>query len=53
MNGVFFTRLKAKKLFRFNKEVPTAVASIPIAFETVIVVMNCLSLVDSFKTKWC
>ena len=41
MNGVFFTRLKAKKLFRFNKEVPTAVASIPIAFETVIVVMNC------------
>ena len=37
----------------FNEEVPTEVASIPIVFEAAIVVMNCLFLVDSFKTRWC
>ena len=41
------------ELMRFNKEVLTEVAAIPIAFEAAIVVINSLSLIDSFKMRWC
>ena len=52
VNSIFFARPKTGERFRFYKEILTEVASIPIAFKTIVVMIN-LTLLCNFKTGWC